>query len=138
MVIQEMILRATEESNLENNRGCCEVRRLLQLLVRESEKISMKVKVKLLSCIRLCDPMDCRLTDSSVHGIFQAQVLEWGAISFSRRSSRPRDWAWVSLILCRRFTIWATREAQASKIRREQMNELHGYLTELCFNLSEQ
>ena len=36
------------------------------------------------SCPTLCDPMDCSLSDSSVHGIFQARVLEWIAISFSR------------------------------------------------------
>ena len=34
-------------------------------------------------CLTLCDPMDCRLPGSSVHGIFQARVLEWGAIAFS-------------------------------------------------------
>ena len=32
----------------------------------------------------LCDPMDCSLPGSSVHGIFQARVLEWGAIAFSQ------------------------------------------------------
>ena len=36
------------------------------------------------SCPTLCDPMDCSLPGSSVHGIFQARVLEWGAIAFSR------------------------------------------------------
>ena len=35
------------------------------------------------SCPTLCDPMDCSLPGSSVHGIFQASVLEWGAIAFS-------------------------------------------------------
>ena len=39
----------------------------------------------------LCDPMDCNLPGSSVHGIFQARILKWVAISFSRRSSQPRD-----------------------------------------------
>ena len=44
-------------------------------------------------CIQLfCDPMDCSLPGSSVHGIFQTKVLEWVAISFSRGSSQPRDW----------------------------------------------
>ena len=43
------------------------------------------------SCPTLCDPMDCSLPGSSIHGIFQARVLEWVAISFSRGSSRPRD-----------------------------------------------
>ena len=62
------------------------------------------------SCLTLCDPMDCSLPCSSVHGIFQAIVLEWIAISFSRGSSQPRDWTQVSYIVDRRFTLWATRE----------------------------
>ena len=63
------------------------------------------------SCPALCDPVDGTLPSSSVHGIFQARVLEWGAISFSRRSSRPRDWTWDSRIVGRCFTIWATKTA---------------------------
>ena len=43
------------------------------------------------SCPTLCDPMDCSLPGFSVRGIFQARVLEWVAISFSRGSSWPRD-----------------------------------------------
>ena len=35
------------------------------------------------SCRTLCDPMDCSLPGSSIHGIFQASVMEWGAIAFS-------------------------------------------------------
>jgi len=35
------------------------------------------------SCLTLSDPMDCSLLGSSIHGIFQARVLEWGAIAFS-------------------------------------------------------
>ena len=38
----------------------------------------------------LFDPMDCSLSGSSAHGIFQARILEWVAISFSKRSSQPR------------------------------------------------
>ena len=53
--------------------------------------------------------MDCSLPGSSVHGIFQARILEWIAISFSRGSSQPRDRTWVSHIIGRCFTIWATR-----------------------------
>ena len=64
------------------------------------------------SCLTLCDPMDCSLSRSSVHGILQARILEWVAISFSRGSSQPRDWTRVSRIAGGRFTIWATREAQ--------------------------
>ena len=37
------------------------------------------------SCLTVCDPRDCNLRGSSVHGIFQARVLEWGAIAFSDR-----------------------------------------------------
>ena len=62
------------------------------------------------SCLTLCYPMDCSLPDSSVHGIFQARVLEWVVISFSRGSSRPRDWTWISYIASKCCTIWATRE----------------------------
>ena len=50
------------------------------------------------SCPTLCDPMDCSISGSSVHGIFQARVLEWIAISFSRESSRPRNRTPVSRI----------------------------------------
>ena len=43
----------------------------------------LKVSEVAQSCPTLCDPMDCSLPGSSVHGIFQARILEWGAISFS-------------------------------------------------------
>ena len=49
-----------------------------------SHDVNYKVKMKSLSRVQLCDPMDCSLQGFSVHGIFQARVLEWGAISFSR------------------------------------------------------
>ena len=53
----------------------------------EEELKSLLMKVKLLSHVRLCNPMNCSLPGSSIHGIFQARILEWGAISFSRGSS---------------------------------------------------
>ena len=53
--------------------------------------------------------MDCSLLGSSVHGIFQARVLEWIAIFFSRGSSWPRNRTRVSRIAGRHFIIWATR-----------------------------
>ena len=62
------------------------------------------------SCPTLCDPMDCSLPGSSVHGIFQARILEWVAISFSRGSSWPRDRTQVSGIVGRCFTVWPTRD----------------------------
>ena len=62
-------------------------------------------------CPTLCNCMDCSLPGSSVHGIFQAIILEWVAILFSRGSSQLRDRTQVSRIAVRFFTIWATREA---------------------------
>ena len=68
--------------------------------------IHVKMKVKLLSHVRLfATPWTV-----AYHEIFQAIVLEWIAISFSRGSFQPRDWTQVSLIVDRRFTVWATRE----------------------------
>ena len=55
--------------------------------------------------LTVCDPMDCSLPGSSVHGIFQARILEWVAMLFSKGSSRPRDQTPVSCIAGRRFTI---------------------------------
>ena len=62
-------------------------------------------------CPTLCNIMDCSPPDTSVHGILQARILEWVVISFSRGSSQPKDWTWVSCIADRFFTIWATEEA---------------------------
>ena len=59
----------------------------------------------------LCDPMDCSLPGSSVHGIFQARILGWIGISFFRLSSQTRDQTWVSCIRGGDFTVWASREA---------------------------
>ena len=63
------------------------------------------------SCLSPCNPMDCSLPGFSVRGIFQARILQWVAISFSRGSSWPRDQTQASSIADRLFTIWATREA---------------------------
>ena len=57
-------------------------------------------------CPTLCSLMDC---SSSVCGIFQARILEWFAILFSRVSPQHRDWIWISCIASRFFIIWATR-----------------------------
>ena len=59
------------------------------------------------SCPSLCNAMDCSPLASSVHGILQAIILEWVAISFSRWSSWSRDQTWISWISGRFFTIWA-------------------------------
>ena len=69
----------------------------------------------ILSCLTLCDHMIYSLPGSFVHGIFQARILEWVAISSSRGSSRLRDRTQISCIAGRLFTIWATREAHLYK-----------------------
>ena len=54
--------------------------------------------------------MDGNLLGFSIHGILQARILEWIAISFSRGSSQPRDQTQVSRTGGRRFNLWASRE----------------------------
>ena len=83
-----------------------ELKWLLMKVKEESENVGLKLniqKTKIMasgpiqfssvaqSCPTLCDSMDCSLQGSSVRGVFQAIVLEWIAISFSRGSSQPRD-----------------------------------------------
>ena len=48
----------------------------------------------------LCNPMDCSPPGSSVHGIFQARIQEWGTLTPSRGSSRPRDQTCISYVSC--------------------------------------
>ena len=68
--------------------------------------------------------MDCSLPGFSVHGISQARTLEWVAISFSRRSSWPRDQAWVSRIIGRCFTVWGTREVVMYRCERSTIKKV--------------
>ena len=56
------------------------------------------------------EPRDCSPPGSSVHGIPQARILEWVAITFSRGSSQLRVQTWVSYIAGRFLTLWATVE----------------------------
>ena len=55
------------------------------------------------ACPTLCDPLDCNPPGSSVHGILQARILKWVAFPFSRGSSQPRYWIWVSCVTGRFF-----------------------------------
>ena len=73
----------------------------------EGRRINLEFRINiytfaqlLQSCPTLCNPMDCSLLDSSVHGIPQARILEWVAISSSRGSSPPRDRTHGSYISC--------------------------------------
>ena len=68
---------------------CVQLRGALNIRGRDVDLI---LHAKLLQlCQTLCEPMDCSPPGSSVHGTLQARILEWVAISFSRRSSQPRD-----------------------------------------------
>ena len=85
-----------------------------QSVLSPLHKRSLAFKVKVLvarSRPTLFDPMNCSPPRSSVHGIFQARIMEWVAIPFSRGSSRPRDQTRVSCMTGRFFTIWAARLA---------------------------
>ena len=62
------------------------------------------------SCPTLCDPMDCSLPGSSIHGILQARILEWVAIAFSKGSSQTQG-SNLDLLHCKQSIVWATREA---------------------------
>ena len=76
------------------------IRKLLELISEFSKVTGCKINTQkslaflcesevAQSCPTLCDPMDCSLPGSSIHGIFQARILEWGAISFSRDLPDP-------------------------------------------------
>ena len=74
--------------------------------VEELQKLYVFEEVKVLVaqlCPTLCDPMDCNPPGSSVYGIFQTEILEGVAISFSRVFSQPRDHTRVSCIACRLY-----------------------------------
>ena len=79
------------------------------LVIKRNEIVSMKVKVAQ-SCLTLCDPMNCSLPSSSVHGIIQARILEWVChFLLQRIFPTPRDRTRVSH--CRQMLyILATRE----------------------------
>ena len=79
------------------------LRKYCQLLFHFKLNKERKEREVAQSCLTLCNRMDCSLPRFFFHGIFQARVLEWVAISFSRGSSQPRDRTWVSCIVGRCF-----------------------------------
>ena len=89
------------------------------------------------SCLTLCDPMDCSLLGSSLHGIIQAGILEWVAISFSRGSSWLRDQTQVSCIAGRSFTVWC-KPIIGNQINPWQQRQTFNFLCHLttlsCWN----
>ena len=85
-------------------------------------------------CPTLCDPADYSPPGSSVHGILQARLLGWVAISSSRGFSWPRDQTHISCIAGRRFNLWATGEAP-QRLRNWTLN-VDFLLTNLKFTQS--
>ena len=86
------------------------------------------------SCLTL-QPMDCSLSGSFIHGIFQARMQKWVAISFSRGSSQPRDWTCVSCVSCIAggfFTYWAIRASPKKNLKTKQNLSTSG----CCFGFS--
>ena len=69
--------------------------------------------------------MDYSPQGSFIHGIIQKRILEWIAMPFSRGSSWPRSWTWVSHIAGRFFTVWTTREAGYIKNEKCQRSLLY-------------
>ena len=80
---------------------------------QEASHALREVKWKSLSCVWLCDPIDCSLPSSSVHGILQTRILEWVAIPFSRENLQTRNRTHVSHIACGFFSTWAIRKPMA-------------------------
>ena len=65
------------------------------------------------SCPTLCDPMNWSPPGSSVHGIFQARILEWVAVSLSRGSSQPRDQTHITCSVRQILYLGAIGQAQS-------------------------
>ena len=68
-------------------------------------------------CLTICYPLDCNSTGSSSHGISQARILEWVAISFSRECSQPMDQTHVSCLGRQSLYYWATIEVHFTDIQ---------------------
>ena len=71
------------------------------------------------SCLTLCDPMDCSLLGSSIHGIFQARILEWAAISFSNKESWAlKNWCFWTMVLEKLLRVpWTARRSKQSILK---------------------
>ena len=92
------------------------------------------------SCPTLCDPMDCSLPGSSIHGIFQARMLEWVNIPFCRGSSRPRDRTQVNpgLLHCRQTLYHLSQEGHVGSPKGIQWSESNSSstLAQYCLSLA--
>ena len=84
------------------------------------------IAVVVQSCLTLCDPKDCSLPGSSVHGVSQAKILELVTITIFRGSSPPRDLTKVSCISRQILYHWATKEAQEHRYWAASVCHLYG------------
>ena len=100
-----IFLGAQYKKNKEHNQNMGRRPKQTSLQIRHTDG-QVKVKVLVIQlCPTLCHLMDCSPPDSSVHGILQARILVWVAVSFSRGSSQSRDRTQVSCIVGRFFAI---------------------------------
>ena len=76
-----------------------------------SEDFLRTVNVSCSICLVLCNPMECSLPGTSVHGVILARILGWVAMPSFRGSAQSRDQTQVFHIAGKLFTVWATREA---------------------------
>ena len=103
-VEQDDVCTLSKVSKLQFSENITFITTLQAYLEDHMRKTSKKSEVKVAqSCLTLCDPTDCSPPDSSVYGIFPARILEWVAIPFSKGSSQPRDWTWISCTADRFF-----------------------------------
>ena len=89
------------------------------------------------SSVWLCDPLDGSPPGSSVHGIFQARILEWFSISFSKGSSPPRDQTSISCVSCFAggfFMCWAIQESLSLTLN---LGYISNWLRQIKWNRSE-
>ena len=75
------------------------------------------------SRLTLCDPMDCSQPGSSVRGNFQARILEWVSISYSKGTTQPRDWTWVSYVPSTAGVFFTPEPSGKLKILWENLNK---------------
>ena len=96
--------QGSQERNPQNSGGGDTIIHILVQVPQRSRTRRMHTHTYIfpqsLSRVRLCDPMDCSPPGSSVHGILQARILEWVAISYSSGSSQLKDQTCISYFSC--------------------------------------
>ena len=86
LILSEVVLGQRDESNRKNIVAC---NREELLTIVNDERAEIMCALVIQSCWVLCDPMDCSILGSSIHGILQAKTLEWVAMPFSRDLPHP-------------------------------------------------